>query len=153
MRKVFSFFASSTFQFYFCSFTHTFSWQPRWETMRNVPTAPIKDIIQLIFVHKVESTVVLSLLLTLKFGPNPASFSVFKKIKKMISGKIGILQWITKKHVPPVFQPCVFPVYLRNRLRYNKSIYIFLYQFLKSSQLEQVFFKSDDTISWYWQKC
>ena len=52
------------------------------------------------------------------------------------------LQSITKKHVP-----YVFPVYLRNRLSYKKSIYIFLYQFLKSSQLEQKFFKSDDTIS------
>ena len=56
-------------------------------------------------------------------------------------------QSITKKHVPPVSQPYVFPVYLRNRLSYKKSIYSFLYQFLKSSQLEQKFFKSDDTIS------
>ena len=58
-----------------------------------------------------------------------------------------VIQSITKKHVPPVFQPYVFPVYLRNRFSYKKSIYIFVYQFLKSSQLEQKFFKSDDTIS------
>ena len=57
------------------------------------------------------------------------------------------VQSITKKHVPPVFQPYVFPVYLRNRLSYKESIYIFLYQFLKSFQLEQKFFKSYDTIS------
>ena len=57
------------------------------------------------------------------------------------------VQSITKKHEPPVFQPYVFPVYLRNRLTYKKSIYIFLYQFLKSSPLEQEFSKFDDTIS------
>ena len=62
------------------------------------------------------------------------------------------IKWITKKHLPPVFQPYVFPVYLRNRLNYKKIIYIFLYQFLKSSQLKQEFSQSDDTISWYWQK-
>ena len=42
-----------------------------------------------------------------------------------------------KKTHPPVFQPFVFPVYLRNRLRYNKSVCIFLHPFLKSFQLEQ----------------
>ena len=57
------------------------------------------------------------------------------------------LQSITKKHVSPVFQPYVFPEYLRNRLSYKKSIYIFLYQFLKSSPLKDELFKSDDTIS------
>ena len=55
------------------------------------------------------------------------------------------LQWITKK-------PCVFPVYLQNRLSYKKSISIYLYKFLKSSQLKKEFFKSDDKISWYWRK-
>ena len=44
-----------------------------------------------------------------------------------------------KKTHPPVFQPFVFPVYLRNRLTYNKSVYIFLHHFLKSFQLEQEF--------------
>ena len=29
---------------------------------------------------------------------------------------LPLLQSITKKHVPPVFQPYVFPVYPRNRL-------------------------------------
>ena len=57
------------------------------------------------------------------------------------------LQSITKKPVPLDFQPYVFPVYLRNRLTYKKSIYIFLYQFLKSSPLEQEFSKFDDKIS------
>ena len=58
-----------------------------------------------------------------------------------------------KKHIPPVFQPFVFPIYLRNRLSYKKSIYIFLYYFLKSFQLEKEFFKSDDKFSWYLLKC
>ena len=57
-----------------------------------------------------------------------------------------------KKNVPPVVQPYVFSVYLQNRLSCKKSIFIFLYQFLKSSQLQQEFFKSDDKFSWYWQK-
>ena len=30
------------------------------------------------------------------------------------------VQWITIKHVPPVFQPSIFPAYLRNRLSYKK---------------------------------
>ena len=41
-----------------------------------------------------------------------------------------------KTHPLPVFQPFVFPVYLRNRLSYKKSVYIFLHPFLKSFQLE-----------------
>ena len=49
-----------------------------------------------------------------------------------------------KKTHPPVFQPFVFPVYLRNHMRYNKSVNIFLHPFLKSFQLEQEFFKSGD---------
>ena len=80
-------------------------------------------------------------------------FSKFSRLKtenllgKKKHFKTNEIQSITKKHVSPVFQPYVFPVYLRNRLSYKKSIYSFLYQFLKSSQLEQKFFKSDDTIS------
>ena len=42
--------------------------------------------------------------------------------------------------------------YLRNLLRYNKSVYIFLHPFLKSFQLKQEFFKFGDKISWYLQK-
>ena len=57
------------------------------------------------------------------------------------------VQSITKKHIPPVFQRFVFHVYLRNRLRYNKSIFIFLHPFLKSFQLEQEFIKSGNKIS------
>ena len=41
------------------------------------------------------------------------------------------VQSITKKHVPPVFQPYVFPVYLWNRLSYKKSIYIFFISVFK----------------------
>ena len=58
----------------------------------------------------------------------------------------SLLQSVTKKHVPPVFQLYVIPGYLLNRLSYKKDIYIFLYQFLKSFQLELEFFKSDDKI-------
>ena len=39
---------------------------------------------------------------------------------------IDHLQWITKKHIPPVFQHFVFLVYLRNRLSYKK-IYLHLF--------------------------
>ena len=59
------------------------------------------------------------------------------------------IQSITKKHIPPVFQPFVFPVYLRNRLSYEKYFSIFVHPFLKSFQLEQEFLKSGDKISWY----
>ena len=52
-----------------------------------------------------------------------------------------------KKHIPLVFQPFFFPVYLRNRLSYKKSVFIFLYPFLNSFQLEQEFFKSGYKIS------
>ena len=62
------------------------------------------------------------------------------------------IQSITKKHIPPVFQPFVFHVHLPNCLRYNKSIYIFLRPFLKSFQFEQEFFTFGDEISWYMQK-
>ena len=57
------------------------------------------------------------------------------------------VQSITKKHIPPFFQPFVFHVYLRNRLRYNKFVYIFLHPFLKSFQLEQEFFTFGDIFS------
>ena len=36
------------------------------------------------------------------------------------------LQSITKKHVPPAFQPYVFPVYLRNRLSYKNILHHFI---------------------------
>ena len=45
---------------------------------------------------------------------------------------------------PPVFQPLVFPIYLRNRLSYKKIYFIFLHPFLKSFQLEQKKIKSGD---------
>ena len=45
--------------------------------------------------------------------------------------KLSKLQSITKKHISPVFQPFSFSVYLRNRLSYKTSAYIFLHPFLK----------------------
>ena len=68
------------------------------------------------------------------------------------TGFIHICTVDNKKMHPPRFQPFVFPVYLRNRLRYNKSVYIFLHPFLKIFQLEQEFIKSGYKISWYLQK-
>ena len=75
-----------------------------------------------------------------------------KEVKRIVITIKKYVQLITKKHIPPVFQPFVFPVYLRNHLRYNKSVYIFLHPFLESFQLEQEFFKYGDKISWYLQK-
>ena len=57
-----------------------------------------------------------------------------------------------KKTHPPVFQPFDFHVYLRNHLRYNNSVYIFLHPFLKCFQLKQKIFTFGDKISWYMQK-
>ena len=73
----------------------------------------------------------------------------FKKSFEMASCLGGIAALATvdnKKTHPPLFQP-FFPVYLRNHLSYKSYIYIFLYSFVKSFQLEQEFFKSGYEIS------
>ena len=61
---------------------------------------------------------------------------VFKVLDAVCKAEV---QSIRKKHIPPVFQHFVFPVYLRNRSSYKKSVFIFLHPFLKRFQLEQEF--------------
>ena len=63
-----------------------------------------------------------------------------------------VIQSVTKiqnTHLP-VFQICVFRVYLRNHLSYKKNIYIYLHPCLKSFQMKNL--KTYHKISWYFQK-
>ena len=52
----------------------------------------------------------------------------------------------------PVFEVCVFRVYLRNHSSYDKVKYIYFHPCLESFQIKQEFLKSGDKISWYLQK-
>ena len=52
-----------------------------------------------------------------------------------------------KKTNLAVFEICAFCVYLRNHLRYKKVIYIYLHAYLKSFQMEKLFFKFGHKIS------
>ena len=64
--------------------------------------------------------------------PENYCFSKFSRLKtekllgKKKHFKTNEIQSITKKHVSPVFQPYVFPVYLRNRLSF-KILFTFFY--------------------------
>ena len=52
----------------------------------------------------------------------------------------------------PVFEICVFRVYLRNHLSYKKVFYIYLHLCLKNFPMKKEFFRSGHKISWYFQK-
>ena len=92
---------------------------------------------------------------------NQKPYIIFQSLLQQIMSKNWYLllqagnkkvQWITKKHIPLVFQPFVYLVYLRNHLSYKISTCVFLHPFLKHFQMEQEFFTSGDKISWYMQK-
>ena len=76
---------------------------------------------------------------------NQKPYIIFQSLLQQIMSKNWYLllqagnkkvQWITKKHIPLVFQPFVYLVYLRTRLSYKKSNCIFLHPFLKRFQME-----------------
>ena len=74
-------------------------------------------------------------------------FNLHRNIQVAISNGFTVNN---KKTHTPYFSTLRFSRISPKPLWLQKYIYSFLYQFLKSSQLE--FFISDDMISWYWQK-
>ena len=54
-----------------------------------------------------------------------------------------------KKRNLAVYEAIVFGLYLRNLLRYKKSFFYFLHQFLKSFQMKKEFVKSVHIFSWF----